>query len=149
MRCREFNAAAKRAPNARSCRVCCREQVAGGVPCCCSFLTFCSLDICRLAVHTALIEFNVFTVVEQLNLQLPPRSNWLIVLSSTFLFFLNTTLQNTSFCPSAQAQSGRSCHRRSPLGTSRDGTGRTELFNCWLLLHGSPHSLLRASNLQR
>lgn len=87
MRCREFNAAAKRAPNARSCRVCCREQVAGGVPCCCSFLTFCSLDICRLAVHTALIEFNVFTVVEQLNLQPPPRSNWLIVLSSTFLFF--------------------------------------------------------------
>ncbi|EGO54486.1 hypothetical protein NEUTE1DRAFT_148804, partial [Neurospora tetrasperma FGSC 2508] len=46
-----------------------------------------------------------------------------------------STLQNTSFCPSAQAQSGRSCHRRSPLGTSRDGTGRTELFNCWLLLH--------------
>ncbi|KAK1775826.1 hypothetical protein QBC45DRAFT_334302 [Copromyces sp. CBS 386.78] len=37
-------------------------------------------------------------------------------------FFFLSTQQNTSFRPSAQTQSGRSCHRRSPLGTSRDGT---------------------------
>ncbi|KAK3402014.1 hypothetical protein B0T20DRAFT_347082, partial [Sordaria brevicollis] len=38
------------------------------------------------------------------------------------LFLSNTTEHFASLRPPVQAQSGRSCHRRSPLGTSRDGT---------------------------